>query len=308
MRGKGQPPPPTGLSNHPVPGGTIVGSNDPNNPTILPPGNYYATNSAGTAATGNPITVSGYVKFSNQGTGFGDFVIFGGFTNQGGGAVATFDPGRYIFAGVRPKNNGDPNALFNVAANMSLIDPGYDNTTSAGEIFVFTDANYRAQGRSLEIPALVAPIASQLKQGNAGFQTGSNSSVVTQLHGLNYNSPNLPAELKKFANVLTWQDQANSVVKYDEYGNFVNCDSYICPNTTLSSNKSPEMFLQGSPNARMYGTIYQPRGSWTTVQGGGTYKVPVQLIAGSLRVQGNASFMMEKLPIPVTVRTEALVE
>jgi hypothetical protein len=115
-------------------------------------------------------------------------------------------------------------------------------------------------------------------------------------------------DLKKFANVLIWQDQANSVVKYDQQGNFVNCGSYICPNTALANKLSPELFLQGSPNARMYGIIYQPRGSWTTVQGGGMYKVPVQLIAGSLKVQGSASFQMQRLPIPVTVRTVALVE
>jgi hypothetical protein len=91
--------------------------------------------------------------------------------------------------------------------------------------------------------------------------------VVTQLHGLNYQSPQVPAGLKTFANVLAWQDQANSIVKYDESGNYVNCGTYICSNTSLASQKSPELFLQGSPNARMFGTIYQPRGSWTTVPG-----------------------------------------
>lgn len=311
MRGKGQPPPPTGLPNREIAGGTIIGSSDPANPVIMPPGNYYATATRpdGTRyATGNPIRITGHVYFSNQGSGFGDFVIFGGFSNQGGGATVQFDPGRYIFAGVRPKNNGDPSPLFSVDSNMSIVDPSYDNPAAAGEVFVFTDTNYRGQGRSLEIPDLVQPIAPDLKQGNAGFQTGNNSSVATVLHGLNYNSANLPTELKKFSNVLVWQDQANSIVRYDASGYYVNCGSYICPNLALATNKSPELFLQGSPSARMYGVIYQPRGSWTTVQGGGLYKVPVQLIAGSLKVQGSASFQMEKLPIPVTVRTVALVE
>ena len=311
MRGKGQPPPPVGLPNHEIPGGTITGSNDPNNPTILTPGNYYATavGSDGVPyATGDPIKISGNVKFSSGGTGFGDYVVYGGFKNQSGGTSAIFDPGRYIFAGVRPKTNGDPNALFSISANMSLVDPNYANTSAPGEIFVFTDSNYVAQGRGLDIPALVRPIASELKQGNAGFQTGNNANVVTQLHGLNGDSPTLPSELKKFPNVLAWQDQANSIVKYDQTGNYVNCGSYICPNSTLASNKSPELFLQGSPNASMFGIIYQPRGSWTTVQGGGMYKVPVQLIAGSLKVQGSASFQMEKIPVPVTVRTVSLVE
>jgi hypothetical protein len=105
-----------------------------------------------------------------------------------------------------------------------------------------------------------------------------------------------------------WQDQANSVVRYTENGYYMDCGGYICSNNALASNKSPELYLQGSPNSRMFGTIYQPRGAWTAVQGGGTYKVPVQLIAGGLKVQGSAAFSMEKTPIPVTMRTVALVE
>src|SRR5574340_539822 len=76
MRGKGQPPPPTGLSDHQIFGGAIAGSNDPNNPLILTPGNYYATgkdNSGNPFATGEPLKISGYVRFSDNGTGFGDY-------------------------------------------------------------------------------------------------------------------------------------------------------------------------------------------------------------------------------------------
>ncbi len=311
MRGKGQPPPPVGLIDRPIAGGAIVGSSDPNNPTILPPGNYYATavdKKGVTYATGEPITFSGHVKFSNEGSGWGDWVIFGGFNNQSAGTTVSFDSGRYFFAGVKPKNNGDPNPLFSVASNMTLNDPNYDNASSAGELFVFTDTNYVGQGRSIQIPAMVAPIADQLKQGNAGFQSGNNAEVSMTLHGLNRDSANLPAELRKFGEILMWQDQANSVVKYTENGYYSDCGGYICPNNALASNKSPELFLQGSPNSRMFGTIYQPRGAWTAVQGGGTYAVPVQLIAGALKVQGNAAFSMVKTPIPVRTRTVALVE
>lgn len=311
MRGKGQPPPPTGLPNREIPGGVINGSSDPNNPTLLPPGNYYATavdNKGVTYATGEPIRFNGHVKFDNGGAGWGDWVIFGGLVNSSGGAKLMFDSGRYFFAGVKPKNNGDPNPLFAIASNSSLMDPNYDNASSAGELLVFTDTNYRGQGQSIEIPNLVKPIASQLQHGNAGFQSGANANVEITLHGLNRDSASLPADLQKFANILMWQDQANSVVRYTENGYYTDCGGYICPNDTLASNKSPELYLQGSPTSRMYGTIYQPRGAWTTVQGGGTYKVPIQLIAGALKVQGNAAFSMEKTPIPVMMRMVALVE
>ncbi len=311
MRGKGQPPPPpAGLANREILGGLIQGSNDPSNPVIMPPGNYYATaqRNGVTYATGEPIRVTGYVKFSNEGAGFGDWVFFGGFANQNAGTTVSFDSGRYFFAGVKAKTNGDPNPLFGITSNMTLVDPNYDNTSSAGELFVFTDTNYIGQGRSISIPPLVAPIAADLKQGNAGFQAGANSQVGMTLHGLNKNSPNLPAELQKFSEILMWQDQANSVVRYTDKGYYMDCGGYICANTSLVSNKSPELYLQGSPTSRMFGTIYQPRGAWTTVQGGGTYKVPVQLIAGALKVQGSAAFSMEKTTIPVTTRTVALVE
>lgn len=310
MRGKGQPPPPTGLTDRPVPGGLVQGSSDPNNPTILPPGNYFATAEKNGVpyATGEPIRFTGYVKFSNQGTGWGDWVVFGGFANQSAGTTVTFDSGRYFFAGVKPKNNGDPNPLFSIGSNMTLNDPNYDDTSSAGELLVFTDLNYRGQGRGIEVPALVAPIASSLKHGNAGFQAGSTAQAGITLHGLNRESPNLPAELRKFGQTLMWQDQANSVVRYDENGFYTDCGGYICPNTALASKLSPQLYLQGSPTSRMFGTIYQPRGAWTTVQGGGTYKVPIQLIAGALKVQGNAAFSMEKTPIPVIMRMVALVE
>jgi hypothetical protein len=54
--------------------------------------------------------------------------------------------------------------------------------------------------------------------------------------------------------------------------------------------------------------VYQPRGAWTTIQGGGDYQVPVQLIAGAMRVQGNSNFSMVQPVTPVQRRMVALVE
>jgi hypothetical protein len=74
MAGKGQPPVPTGLPDHPVPGGIIAGSLFPNNPTVLPPGHYYATTPSLPilglrTPTGLPVVITGNVVFSDGSPG-----------------------------------------------------------------------------------------------------------------------------------------------------------------------------------------------------------------------------------------------
>ena len=65
MRGKGQPPAPTGLPDHPVPLGVITGNLLSGSPAVLPPGNYYSSNPLTGQALGTPITVLGNVLFSD---------------------------------------------------------------------------------------------------------------------------------------------------------------------------------------------------------------------------------------------------
>jgi Flp pilus assembly protein TadG len=313
MRGKGQPAPPTGLIDVPITGGQITGSADPQSPLILTPGNYFAVslnNKGVPSATGDPIQITGYVQFSAGATGFGRYVVFGGFTNQSA-AYLKFEPGMYVLAGVKSQNQ-NPSPLLAANSNMSFSDmtTSTGQNSDAGELFIFTDTNYIGQGRRLEIPSLVQPVASNLRMGTAGFQSGNNSSLEINLHGLNRNATSLPADLKDFSWCLFWQDQANSVVKYTADGEIdTSCGNADgCPNTALWNHKAPELFLQGSPNAHFYGTVYQPRGAWTSIIGGGNYEVPAQVIAGAVRIQGNASFSMVRVPSPVLTRMVALVE
>lgn len=310
MRGKGQPRPPSGLTDVPIAGGQINGASDPDNPLLLSPGNYFATalNRWGEVyATGDPITLNGYVRFGNDGTGFGNYVVFGGLNVSGNGAVITFEPGRYILAGAK----GNPGTLFDVTANATLQDltSGFGKNSDAGEIFVFTDTNYVGQGQSLEIPALVTAIRDQLKQGRAGIQAG-NAGATVNLHGLNRDSAALPADLRTFAPMVMWQDQANSVVKYTADGNIdTSCGNADgCLNTALANSQSAQLVLQGSPNVHFYGSVYQPRGAWTEIQGGGEYEGATQVIAGAFRLQGNANLNLTRLTAPVTRRTVVLVE
>jgi hypothetical protein len=62
MRGKGQPPAPTGLPEVAVLNGALGGGNC-SSPPVYGPGSYFAVNSSG-VATGAPITLGGCAKFS----------------------------------------------------------------------------------------------------------------------------------------------------------------------------------------------------------------------------------------------------
>jgi hypothetical protein len=308
MRGKGQPPPPTGLSDRPILGAHILGSNDPNAPLILDPGNYYATRMVGgqEVVTGDPMTMSGYIRFSSGGAGFGNYVFFGGFRNQSAGTEVTFDPGRYVFAGTK-HIGANAGSLFDVQVNMSISDltPTNGRNSDPGEIFIFTDTNYPG----LEVPVTVQPVADQLRHGVSGFQTGNNADIFVRVHGLNRDHPALPADLKDFAPVVLWQDQANSVIEYTSRGYIdTSCGQPECPNTALDDPESTEMFFKASPNLHLYGIAYQPRGAFTSMVGGGGFDSPLQLIAGALMVHGNANVRLQELNNPLFVKIVSLVE
>lgn len=325
MRGKGQPSPPSAsLPEVPVIGGALMGSSDASNPTVYSPGNYFAAKIVNGAAvpTGDPMTLSGYIKFQADGDGFGDFVFYGGLKNQSAGTYVTFDPGRYVFAGVKQKGPNTPGVLFDVQTNMTIDDGGPVNSAqaanNAGEIFIFTDPNYTggASGtQGLTIPATLAnsSVLNELKFGVSGFQTGNNADIMVNLHGLNRDASSLPADLKDFAPVVIWQDQANSVIKYTEQGYI---DNYCgnadpqqgCANPALSTGLSTQLFFKASPNLHVWGTAYQPRGAFTSLIGGGGYDSPLQLIAGALMVHGNANVRLQEINSPLYVRMVALIE
>jgi hypothetical protein len=289
MRGLGQPAAPSGLTNIPVVGGVIYGGSA-GSPVELQPGNYYATNTSGNA-TGQPMQISGSVEFSNNGTGFGNYVFFGGLTHSGSTDTAIFDPGSYIFAGVQ-QSGGSAGTLFNTD-NLNIQDQTTGSINSdAGEIFVFTDTHYPG----LTVPAAVQTIASQLYEGIGGFVQDSGGTTGTlSLHGLNAGSSNLPGSLAPFAPVVVWQDQRNSSVLYSSNG-YLNsgCASNpdICQKTTSqiatdnTSYAAMEMRLTASGSAALTGVVYQPRGARITVTGNANFSGPMQIVGGALTLTG----------------------
>jgi hypothetical protein len=334
----GNPAPPVGDSSldRPVMGGTFQLSSDPNAPTEIGPGYYYAAavdpTTGNTIATGEPLRMSGYVHFKSGGD-FGEFVFFGGITvgQQGAGETKlTFDAGRYVFSGVRERNGGKPGVLFDITTNLEMTDGQVPFQAApeshGGEIFIFTGFDRNAEPYSgrypvgqdggdidLYVPQPVWNIRDQLDFGISGFQSGNNALNVN-LHGLNMKSPKVPQELRDFeAPLLIWQDQRNSVIDYYQGGSF-NMGCVIGENVggdcnnTLSNNGSPQLFFKASPGSSLWGVIYQPRGAWTTVWGGSGYAGPLQIVTGAFHLQANANLWLQGIDQPIMGNKVALVE
>ena len=316
MRGKGQPPAPTGLPDHPVPGGVIAGGLLGGTVT-LPPGKYFASDPLTGAPLGTPIVIAGNVTFSDGGTppcgGFCNYMFFGGLAT-GALTTTTFSPGRYVFAGAQPVSGGPGVALMAgvnaVVKDMTPLSNGQITQNSdAGEIFIFTDSSYAG----LQLPAAIKNAGLSFPQVTAGFQGGLGFSVT--LHGLNANASALPSDLNSFAPVLFWQDQANTTLSYNADGSLNTACGSVCSHV-LSVPGSQQMIIGaaqagGQPSVNLLGTIYAPRGAWTTLLGvlpGDTIRGPLQIITGSLQMAVNTTLDVTPLPNPPTRLTVSLIQ
>jgi hypothetical protein len=312
-----QPPAPTGLPDHPVPLGAITGSLF-GPPTVLPPGNYYATLPILGTPTGLPIIITGNVVFSDGAPtpcgGFCNYVFYGGVVTALG--TMTFSPGEYVFAGAQPVSGGPGVGLsgaVGVSTVMKDLTPLSDGQATAnadaGEIFVFTSSHYPG----LQLPAAISNSGLSFPQVQAGFMGGVEPQIT--LHGLNKNSPNLPAALANYAPVLIWQDRANTTLKYTPNGLLDMSCGGICSNI-LSVPGSQEMIVMASQSGghagtNLYGTIYGPRGSWLTILGvlpGDTVAGPLQIISGALQMTLNASLKVDPLPNPPSRLIAGLIQ
>lgn len=322
---KQQPPPPPaslGLEARQVVGCQILGGTDAASAVKLLPGKYYSVkppSGVGGCQDGDPIQINGYVEFLSDGSGFANYTFFGGMRTIGPNTNLTFSPGRYVFAGVKPKS-GVAGDLFDASLGQLVMqdqtplnaDGQSQANTDPGELLIFTDATYPG----LDTSGVPASALSGLDFGTSGFQTGNNKdNVIINLHGLNADATGVPSDLKDFAPVVLWQDQRNSVTKYyDESGNkLMNCiigdQGYgsACANT-LAHENSPMLTLQASPSVHLYGIVYQPRGAWTSLVGGAAYAGPMRVITGAISLQGGADLDLTALKTPMRLRTVALIE
>ena len=313
MRGKGQPPPPTlaQAPAHPVPNGLIDGTSAC---VTLQPGSYYSVNPNSGNPDRNVIRIQGCVNFSDGGTGFGNYVFYGGVHLRNPGSVITMGPGRYIYAGV----DGNQHSVY-AQDNQVMVQ---DQTplqggqmvanTDAGEIMVFTDARYPG----LQIPPALTNMANQFQYGNVEVLSGNNAQSGVMLHGLNATAAALPQGLKTFAPTVLWQDQGNSKVKYKADGNVdTSCGSLDspCANndntvTTTGQHPSTSIMLQATPGLKLYGVLYQPRGASLDMQGSGSVSTPMVIITGTLHMGGTPTVLQPLTSAGLIRKMVALVE
>jgi hypothetical protein len=289
--------------------------------------------------------MKGCINFVNSGGGTGGFshyVFFGGADFTGSGSVITTAPGQYIFAGVQ--NGGQNNVhVLNVDNAVTIQDQtptlGGQMTapSDAGEMFLFTDANYQGGStqsglQSLYIPQAVSNCNTcNFVFGDVNIQMGNTAQSQLNLHGLNADPNNggaaLPSSLQSFAPDVFWQDQQNSPLKYDRNGNIVDSTSCggggtldtPCANPNLSPNGTKEvtmagndpttMFtLQATPGLHLYGVLYQPRGSTLNMQGSGNVTTPMVIITGELKMGGSPTVLQPLGAAALAVEQVALVE
>ncbi len=325
-RGKDDPPLTSAslfFKNHS--GGVLVGSTDPNAPRIVTDGIHFPTyvDNSGEFASGNSLDITGYVKFEPLDGKFGEFIFPGGVDIKGANTNVEFGPGRYVFAGSKLAG-GNPAPLFQMRSNAVVTDGILDYTSApanGGELFIFAGPTYEgSNGESIQDvlnrgvgPHYDLPVeVSSMSYGTAELKGGNNPGTEINLHGLNPENTNVPLELKEYKSILAWQDRENSVYQYgDNEGNYnaAGCDGSD-PNLCKTTNNpdATELVIGASPDVHLWGVIYQPRGAFTTMIGGGGYSGPIQLVSGGLRIQGNAQLNMGIISNPLTIKTISLIE
>ncbi len=307
-------------------GGALVGSVDPNLPRIVTDGIHFPTftpNNGTTVATGNTLDITGHVKFEPIDGKFGEFIFPGGVDIKGANTNVEFGPGRYVFAGTKLKS-GKPAPVFQMHANAVVTDNlAYDvKPANGGEMLIFAGPDYEgANGVSIQ-NAISNGVGldyglfnemSAMSFGTAELKGGNSPGTEINLHGLNPENTNVPAELTAYKSTLAWQDRENSIYEYgDDLGNYntAGCDGAVA-NPACNTGRDPdatELEIGASPDVHLWGVIYQPRGSFTTMIGGGGYSGPIQLVSGALRIQGNAQLNMGIISNPLTIKTISLIE
>jgi hypothetical protein len=266
-----------------------------------------------------PIQVTGCVRFE------GGAVIWGGITLKD--AFVTFDEGMYVFAGALP-DRGDAGVLFTTDDTSDVVlrdSQAISGTRNKGELFIFTDGNYRGMATDSSVTPqqiIDANPNSFLKQGTVGLKTGTAGKVQIKLTGVDNNQTGVSSDMPDLPNhqgLLFWFDRRNSYVEYTGDGltapATIGCSgnsAASCPNADLSGDNvyanSPEFFFEASNNASLTGIIYQPRGAWAKIDASSNYAGPLQLITGAINMQGSGVLNLGVPTLPFVRRTVSLVE
>ena len=114
-----------------------------------------------------------------------------------------------------------------------------------------------------------------------------------------------------------WQDRRNSSVLYHSDGSgkygcaapFLNCSKTAAQAITDGVvNGSRGMFIAAGATTVISGVIYQPRGSWVTIQGSPGMSAALQLISGAIKVQGSGTVNLTPVTSGLPLSIVGLVE
>jgi hypothetical protein len=245
---------------------------------------------------------------SSGSSSFGDYFVYGGLSASG--ANITVEPGQYVLAGVQQGNGGNSANVLSLTSNPVFQDTNTTDTSNyAGEMFILTDPQYPGVStQTSKIPSL-SGASTNLAFGSAEVQAGSDKSVIN-LHGIAASMTG-DAALTPFDQILFWQDQRNSNVKYKSDGNIdISCGDINSPCTNASSNARQFQYIGGG-STKANGIYYQPRGAWMLLGGNSKSAAnfgKTMIVTGALQVSGTAEIDFGKLQNPPTTRVIALVE
>ncbi len=299
--------------------------------------NYYQFGCSGTSfgeyvfLGGLEIGANTHVKF-----GPGRYVYGGTSANNGsGGHTFQVHAGAYVTDGYGHDTGNFNQAVPDGHAGQIhiLAGPNYTAPRAGGagtrtllDLVHETIGLYGGQLTN-DIPNLITD--NKLTHGSASIQLGRNpDGSFFNVHGLNPdgtdgNSDNVPPELddsnpasgasgghRKFA---FWQDRDNSIVGYDP----LDPGAYDCPGDPsfvtctgggTGDPSTTELEIHASPDLHIYGVVYQPRGAYAHMTGGGDYSGPLQIVTGAMQITGDAVIDLGILPEPITTRIVALVQ
>ncbi len=338
---------PNGQLAQPIAGGTVStgvsGDGTEADPYILPEGVYYGYTiiADDPVVTGDPIRLSGPNTYwrlcgngGNCGAGFGEYTFVGGLDI--GNTNVEFGPGRYVYAGTSPGGGGQQRYNLNIDTNAFVtdtLDPGQAAPSgNAGQLHILAGPDYvggaGADQRSITnfVNSTVAATADlsnvipnrRVEYAPSRFHLGATESGLIRLHGLQPllgTGDSLPPELEPYRRFTIWQDRRNSTFDYNYDGTYP-CQTNgsgiagSCEYDNPEGSGNPadtELVVQASPQISLYGVIYQPRGSFVTMAGGGGYAGPIQIVTGAFNLQGTAEVDLGLLDNPIITRLVALV-
>jgi hypothetical protein len=263
------------------------------------------------------------------------YVFWGGLqinqnSNKG---ITDFGAGQYAMVGV---NGVDVPAFALQGGNGTVV-----GDTSAGTQFITTAPGY--PGLAGQLTGLNNDIDLQnLVHGHVDVKTGNSGSVT--LTGLRKDFLDLNApSMASYANSVLWQDRRNSNVIFDQTpdyhtlagstaGSYETCAAQgFCTGAndrlvvgepltagsaalaaTLAGNRvtatSPKFNYASTANVILTGYVYQPRGAWFQLTGGGDMNSPTMVVTGMVYTQGSGRVSLMPTTAPAIRFVVALIQ